>query len=201
MNRIAGERELIAACQRGDREAFSQLFELYKDRVWSVALHYSGNDTAARDITQQVFLKLFTTIQQFRQESGFATWLYRLTANTCLDEYRRNRRVVSFGLFRKDSDEEGEEEELDEIGDAVWQSAAVSSDETLSRREMSESVKLAVRDLNPKLRVAILLKYFADLSYEEIAEALDCSPGTVASRLNRGHKALAERLAHLKNQL
>jgi RNA polymerase sigma-70 factor (ECF subfamily) len=196
MNQTAGERELIAACQHGDREAFGQLFDLYKDRIWSVALHYSGNETAARDITQQVFLKLFTTIQQFRYDAGFATWLYRLTANVCLDEHRRNCRVVHFGLFR-----ESEDDETDEISDAQWQSVAVTSDEMLTQRELSESVKLAVQQLNPKLRIAILLRYFEDLSYEEMAEALGCSAGTVASRLNRGHRALAERLAHLRNQL
>jgi RNA polymerase sigma-70 factor (ECF subfamily) len=196
MNRTAGERELIAACQHGDREAFGQIFDLYKDRVWSVALHYSGNETAARDITQQVFLKLFTTIQQFRHDAGFATWLYRLTANVCLDEHRRNRRVVHFGLFRDDEDDE-----TDEISDAQWQSVAVASDERLTQRELSESVKLAVQQLTPKLRIAILLRYFEDLSYEEMADVLGCSAGTVASRLNRGHRALAERLAHLRNQL
>lgn len=74
---------LIAACQRGEREAFRELFELYQHRVYSVALHYSGEPGAARDITQQVFLKLFTRIGQFRGQSEFTTWLYRLVALWC----------------------------------------------------------------------------------------------------------------------
>src|SRR5262249_46317902 len=98
---------LIAACQRGDREAFRQLFEAHKDRVWTIALHYTGDSAAAHDVTQQVFLKLFTTIRQFRQSARFETWLYRLVVNVCLDEKRRWRRFVSLEIF-------GGEQEKDE---------------------------------------------------------------------------------------
>jgi RNA polymerase sigma-70 factor (ECF subfamily) len=167
---------LIAACQRGEREAFRELFELYQHRVYSVALHYSGEPGAARDITQQVFLKLFTRIGQFRGQSEFTTWLYRLVANTCLDEHRRERRFVPF----------------DETGEGQIKRTAESLEDHYSRLELSA----ALRELKPHLRLALLLKYVEGMSYEEIARALDCRPGTIASRLNRGHKALASRLAH-----
>ena len=83
----------IAACQQGDREALRVLFEEYKDRVYSIALYsLSGDETAAGDATQQVFLKLMTRIGQFRGDAEFATWLYRLVVNTCHDEHRKQRR-------------------------------------------------------------------------------------------------------------
>src|SRR5215510_1953915 len=99
MTERASEGRLIEACQRGDREAFRELFEAHKDRVWSIALHFTGDESAARDVTQQVFLKLFTNITQFRHESGFATWLYRMVVNACLDERRGRRRWISFDFF------------------------------------------------------------------------------------------------------
>src|SRR5437764_14229773 len=85
----------IAGCQHGDREAVRVLFEEYKDRVFSIALYSLGGDeTAAGDATQQVFLKLMTRIGQFRGDAEFATWLYRLVVNTCYDEHRKQRRFV-----------------------------------------------------------------------------------------------------------
>src|SRR6266705_215127 len=92
------DERVIDACQQGDREAFSMLFEAYKDRVFSIAVYsFGGDDTAAGDVTQQVFLKLLTTITQFRGNSEFTTWLYRLVVNTCIDEQRRRRRFLPFG--------------------------------------------------------------------------------------------------------
>lgn len=89
---------VIVACQRGDRDAFRLLFEAYKNRVYSIALYFFGGDEAlAADVTQQVFLKLFTRITQFRSESEFTTWLYRVSKNTCVDEQRKSRRFLTFG--------------------------------------------------------------------------------------------------------
>lgn len=87
-NRDAGA-EIVDACRRGDRFAFRELYDLYKDRVYSIALYFSsGDQVAASDVTQQVFLKLLTNISQYRGEAVFSTWLYRLVVNACLDEAR-----------------------------------------------------------------------------------------------------------------
>src|SRR5919206_1396461 len=84
---------IIEACQQGDRAAFQLLFETYKDKVFSIAVYSSGGDrTVADDVTQQIFLKLFTAIRQFRGDSEFTTWLYRLVVNGSLDERRRRKR-------------------------------------------------------------------------------------------------------------
>ncbi len=157
---------------------------------------FAGEEQAARDITQQVFLKLFGSINQFRHEANFATWLYRLVANVCLDERRKQRRFLSFDFWRRGEDEN------EELNPVDWQQVrefqASVQEQRFTQAEMAAAVKAAVKNLSPPLRMAILLKYFEDLSYEEIARVLDCSPGTVASRLNRGHKALAAQLAHLR---
>ena len=177
---------VITACQTGDREAFRQLFECYKDRVFSIAVYsLSGDEAAANDVTQQIFLKLMTNIVQFRGDSAFTTWLYRLVVNACTDEHRKRRRFLPFG--QSTAMTRIEERKPQEV--------------KYARRELGESVQAAIRELKPKLRMPILLKYVEELSYEEIANVLGCSKGTVASRLNRGHRKLAEKLAHLRNEV
>lgn len=92
------DMEVIKACQAGDRDAFRVLFETYKDKVYSIALYFfNGEDASAKDITQQVFLKLITGVSQFRYDAEFSTWLYRLVVNACMDEQRKRRRLVFFG--------------------------------------------------------------------------------------------------------
>ena len=90
----ANDREVIEACQRGDSDAFRVLFEAHKDRVYSIALRYSGDPAAAMDIAQESFLKVLGSIQEFRGEAGFESWLYRIVVNTCLDYQRRGRRLM-----------------------------------------------------------------------------------------------------------
>jgi RNA polymerase sigma-70 factor (ECF subfamily) len=196
MSEQASERRLIEACQQGDREAFRELFDAHKDRVWTVALRFTGDESAARDVTQQVFLKLFRNIAGFRHESNFRTWLYRLVANECMDEFRKKRRLVQFDFLRPAFSDE-RDEDCGEVEMKDWRQEPLQ-EERLARLEISEAVLAALMQLKPKLRMAIVLKYFEDLSYEQMAETLGCSMGTVASRLNRGHKALAQKLAHLR---
>jgi RNA polymerase sigma-70 factor (ECF subfamily) len=174
--------EIIESCRSGDRDAFRALYDLYKDRVYSIALYFFHGDPAvASDIVQQVFLKLMTSIHQFRGDAEFSTWLYRLVVNACMDAARSRRSGdVIFDRSRLE---------------AV--SAPGSQEEDYARAQMANSVRAAVSALPPKFRIAILLRYFEDLSYEEIAEALRCSKGKVASRLSRGHRILAERLKNM----
>ena len=173
---------VIEACQQGDRAAFQLLFETYKDKVFSIAVYSSGGDRAiADDVTQQIFLKLFTAIRQFRGDSEFTTWLYRLVVNACHDERRRRRRLLPWGetvAMRNSGEKKPQEKQY-------------------ARLEVAEAVQAAIAELKPKFRLPILLKYIEGLSYEEIASVMGCSKGTVASRLNRGHSQLAKRLSHL----
>jgi RNA polymerase sigma-70 factor (ECF subfamily) len=174
--------EILEACRAGDRDAFRALYDLYKDRVYSIAFYFFHGDAgAASDVTQQVFLKLITAIRQFRGEAEFSTWLYRMVVNVCLD-VARGRRGHMAGADRA---------RLEAVA------AAGSHEEDYAREQMAGSVRAAVAGLPAKFRIAVLLRYFEDLSYEEMARALGCSMGTVASRLSRGHKILAERLKGL----
>ena len=170
----------IAACRRGDRPALGALYRAHKDKVYSVALHFFHGDAAlAADITQQVFLKLITDIGQFRGDAVITTWLYRLTVNTCIDASRRRKPEVPI------------------TGVSLAAKAASPADE-LERKQMTESVQAAVAALPEPFRMAVLLRHFEELSYDEMAVALQCSMGTVASRLSRAHRMLAETLAPVR---
>jgi RNA polymerase sigma-70 factor (ECF subfamily) len=184
MTEKRAEQDLLAEFRNGDREAFESLYANNQKRVFSVAMNFfGGNEELAKDITQQVFLKIFYKIGEFRAESEFTTWLYRITVNACLDEQRKTRRFLSledfFGVF----------------------STRKAQDEKVYSHEISGEVQKALATLKTKFRLPILLKYVEGLSYEEIAEVLDCSMGTVASRLNRAHKMLAGKLGHLKSEI
>lgn len=176
---------VISACQQGDRDAFRVLFEAYKDRVFSIAVYSLGDPAAAGDVTQQIFLKLITSIKQFRGDSEFTTWLYRLVVNSCHDERRRGRRFFPLSDFESMQRSDNRR----------------SPDRHYARREIADSVREAIETLKPKMRMPILLKYIEGLSYEEIGAVLGCSKGTVASRLNRAHKTLARRLDHLRGEI
>src|SRR5215468_12210266 len=184
-NQIIDDRT-IEACRRSDSGAFRLLFEAHKDRVYSIALcFFDGDEAAAKDITQDVFLKLMGTISQFENRSQFSTWLHRIVTNACLDRKRTLRRFLSFG-----------ESDPGHLADHHS-----SHEEKYIQREIEASVRKVIAAMKPKLRMTILLKYFEDLSYDEMAAAMGCSKGSVASRLNRAHQILARKLAHLRGAL
>ena len=132
--------QVIEACQQGDRDAFRVLFETYKDRVYSIAVYSAGGDLSiAEDVTQQIFLKLFTAIKQFRGDSEFTTWLYRLVVNACMDERRRRRRLFAWNEVTKEP------------------TTRESQERRYARTELAEAVRGAVGQLKPKFRLPILL--------------------------------------------
>lgn len=178
--------EIIESCRRGDRDALRVLYEAYKDRVYSIAFYFfHGDAPAAHDVTQEVFLKLIGAVAKFRGESAFSTWLYRLVVNACLDRTRRGK-----------TEPAGDAAPLAALADPI-----ASHEERFARAEVAQSVQAAIVSLPPKLRIAILLRYFDELSYADMAAALNCSIGTVASRLSRGHRLLAKKLAPLRSGL
>ncbi|REJ76338.1 MAG: RNA polymerase sigma factor SigM [Acidobacteria bacterium] len=183
MHENTSESDLIAAGREGDRSAFEELFRRNQRRVYSVAFNFFGGDRQlAEDISQQVFLKLYVGIAKFRGDAQVSTWLYRVTVNQCIDEQKKRNRFSFFGdIFER------EDSEVVEIDDS-----------TEERLEISESVKKAVAELKPIFRAPLVLKHVEGLSYSEMAQVLDISEGTVASRLSRGHKMLAESLRHLQ---
>lgn len=186
INLSGGElsREIIESCRLGDRDAFGALYDLYKDRVYSVSLYFfHGDRAAASDVTQQVFLKLMTAIRQFRGDAEFSTWLYRLVVNLCMDATRSRKSDAA----------------VSGPGGVEGIAAPGSQEEDYARAQMAHSVREAVSALPAKFRIAVLLRHFEELSYEQMAKALHCSMGTVASRLSRGHRMLAERLKGIRS--
>jgi RNA polymerase sigma-70 factor (ECF subfamily) len=175
---------VIDACRQGDRDAFRVLYEAYKDKVYSITLYFFHGDVAmAADVTQQVFLKLMGSVGQFRGESSFPTWLYRFVVNACVDTTRTRSARVRMA-------DPAVLEMLPTVG---------SQEDDFASSQMAGSVRAAVSSLAPKLRIAILLRYFEDLSYAEMASVLNCSIGTVASRLSRGHEILARTLVRFRS--
>jgi len=174
--------DLIAQIRNGDRSAMRLLYVEHQRKVYSIALNFFAGDSGkADDVTQQVFLKLFTKMS-FRGDSEFTTWLYRMTVNACIDETRKSRRW--FGLRDWFVDERSK-----------------SIDESIRSEEIGEQVQRVLASLKPEYRLPVVLKYVEGLSYQQIADVLGCSIGTVSSRLNRAHKILAEKLEHLRGEI
>jgi len=151
---------------------------LYKDQVYSIAHYFFHGDSGiAADITQHVFLKLINNVNQFHGDAEFSTWLYRLVVNVCLDATRRHK-----------------SEPIAANSNLEAFARPGSQEQDYAKAQAAHIVRKAVSALPVKYRMAILLRYFEGLSYEQMAQALGCSLGTVASRLSRGHRILAERL-------
>jgi RNA polymerase sigma-70 factor (ECF subfamily) len=175
------EPELVAACRSGERDAFRELFEAYKDKVYSVALRFTGQPAEAMDIAQDTFLKLYSSLADFRGESRLETWIYRLVVNRCLDHRRRSRRWLPLGESFRST--------LRAAGDSLAR---------MLQEERDVHVQEAVDRLAPDLRIAVVLRYTEGMSYDQIAEVLGCAAGTVASRLHRAHKVLGRSLSYLR---
>lgn len=178
------ERELLAECRRGNRRAFAELYEMHQRRVFSVALNFFGGQHArAEDVTQQVFLKIFNSLDSFRGDSQISTWIYRLTVNACIDERRRGWTFLPIGEF---------------VETLLFRRTPVDA---YNRREVTAEVRTAIGQLKEPFKMPIILRYSEGLSYEEIARVLDCTAGTVASRISRGHQILAKKLRHLRSEV
>jgi RNA polymerase sigma-70 factor (ECF subfamily) len=158
------DRQAIAACQQGEREAFDRLVERYQRDVYRLCYRYVNNHQDANDMAQDVFLKAYRAIGRFRGDSSFSTWLYRIAVNTCLN-FRAARRLPQ-----------------DELSDQIADGGA-SAAERLHAAERSAEVRRAVARLPEKQRATLILKIYQDLTHEEVAGILGSSVGTVKANL------------------
>lgn len=165
------------------REAMGVLYERYRARVYNVALRIVGNGEEASDVLQDVFVLLFRKIHRFRARAVFASWVYRITVNTSLDHLRRRRRAPRATSAPAILDGAPEQGELS------------TPERSASQSDLEVHVREGLATLSERLRIVIVLRYLEGLSYADIAEILDCSIGTVKSRLNRAHTALRRELA------
>jgi len=177
---------LIRQAQAGREEAFHGLYEAYSRKVFGLAYHMTGDYEAARDVAQDIFLKVFEKLSGYRGEASFSTWLYRIAVNTCLD-FRRQRSLMERVVGR--------------VAAHPPHSPAESAEGGLMADERRRRVRQAIAQLSPKYRAVLVLKDVQDLSYPEMADILGCSEGTVASRLNKGRKLLYEKLKRLRDKL
>jgi RNA polymerase sigma-70 factor (ECF subfamily) len=181
------EQELILAAQAGDRAAQKSIYKLYRDRVHNLVFYTLGDRLFAEDVAQAIFLKIFRALPAFRSESSLSTWIYRIALNECLNQNRRSgAQYVPLDAIM------GSGDEID---------GGYLPDFEHERNQRQKIIQQAVMELSPKLRTVVVLKYLEGLSYEEMAQVLNCSPGTVASRLSRALSRLESRLRPFKRVL
>lgn len=180
--RMAAENDLISRFLGGEPAAFARLVELYKDRVHQFIICVLGPDRESEDIAQEVFIQIYRSLSNFRREAAFGTWVYSLTRNVCLRKLRDRGREA--GLFAAN----------DWDGACELPDTAPSVEAAFENGESAERVRAAVDGLSPLHRSVLFLSCWEQLSYAEIAAALDIPVGTVRSRLHNALAALAREL-------
>lgn len=175
--------QTVKAAIKGDTASFEQLVQMYQNRVYSLSLRLTGAPQDAEDLAQEVFVKAYRFIGSFRADSDFGTWLHRIAINTWLNRKRKIAPVAAFSLDESIGIDDGEVKR--EIADFSGDPEKVFLD-----TQMSERLQRAVESLPKEQKAVMLLREVEDYSYEEIAQIMDCSVGTVRSRLSRARDAL-----------
>ena len=184
---------LIRRAAAQDAAAFEQLMLLHQKPVYNICYRMAGNAEDALDLSQEVFLKAYRNIGNFDERSQFSTWIYRITANTCIDEMRKRKGRQSFSLEEELEGEEGSMQR--QVADA-----GETPEESMLREEQKSEVLQALESLSPEHKVAVILRDIKGLSYEEIAEILELTLGTVKSRISRGRNQLKQEILKLREQ-
>ena len=174
---------LLEQCRRGDRFAFEALFRKYQTYVYNVALGMLGNGEDAADVTQETFLRLHRSLDSFRGDASFSTWLYRVAVNLCITELRRRGR--SRYQFLEDVKHDEDATLQEELGPSPIEAMELEEDRKVIRH--------VLRMLPPDYRAVMVLRHFQQLAYEEIAEVLNLSLSQVKTRLFRARKMFKDR--------
>jgi len=163
-------QELVERCREGDLSSFEKLFYLLKDDIYNVAFRVLGNHQDAEDITQETFIRIWLNLRNFRMESSFRTWVYRITVNLCYDLMEKRRRISLA------------EEPVESFKE-------LSTDENplllLTERELKEKIEEVFNVIPPESRLILTLREIEELPYKEIAEILNCSVGAAKMRAHR----------------
>lgn len=183
------DQELVRRVQAGDQTAFNLLVLKYQHRVLKLVGRFVNDAAEAEDVAQEAFLKAYRALASFRGDSAFYTWLYRIAINTAKNALvSQRRRPVDFDLDLQDPDQYDRQARLKE---------ADTPEGVLLTDEIRAVVEEAMEQLPEDLRTAIVLRELEGLSYEEIAEAMDCPVGTVRSRIFRAREAIDKKLKPL----
>jgi RNA polymerase sigma-70 factor (ECF subfamily) len=189
MSQDENDQQLVQRVQKGDRSAFDLLVLKYQHRVLKLVGRFVNNPAEAEDVAQDAFLKAYRALPSFRGESAFYTWLYRIAINTAKNSLvATRRRPVDFDLDLQDPDQFDRHAKLKEVD---------TPERVLLTEEIRQVVQGAMEQLPEDLRTAIVLRELDGLSYEEIAEAMECPVGTVRSRIFRAREAIDKRLKPL----
>ena len=186
------DKELVERAKQGDLRAFDMLVLKYQRRVFRLISRLIKNTSEVEDVAQETFIKAFRAIQQFRGDSAFYTWLYRIAVNTAKNHlFSKGKRPITLSELAKNEDSESYD-----VLDAV---SNESPEANLAGVQIAEAVNNAVSKLPEELSTAVILREMDGLSYEEIAEVMNCPIGTVRSRIFRAREAIAQELRPLLN--
>ncbi len=185
---------LVREAQAGDRQAFTKLVHLFSGPMYNLAYRMAGNADDAADLTQEIFVKLYRSIGQFRYRSKFSTWLCSLAANTCRSGMRKlGRRRDRERLCLDNGPDENRPHEPVDSGD--------KPDRVIERRETRALIEASIEKLPETFRSVIVLRDLQGMAYDEIAEALCCSIGTVKSRLARARMRVRDDLMVRRDEM
>ncbi len=182
-------KKRIKQVLKGDQNAFGEIVEMYKDKVFQISYRMLGNRHEAEDIAQEAFIRAYVNIQSYKKEFKFSTWLYRITTNLCIDRIRKKKPD-----YYLDAEVAGTE------GLTMYSqipSKLRLPEEDVESLELHDTIQNEIMKLPEKYRSVIVLKYIEELSLKEISEILDMPLGTVKTRIHRGREALRKRLQHM----
>jgi RNA polymerase sigma-70 factor (ECF subfamily) len=186
-NELSSE-DLMARIAKGDDQAFELLVNRHQTSVLNLIYRFIGDRTQAKDLSQEVFLRVWQTAGRYEPRAKFTTWIYQITANLCLNELKSARRRRWFPFHRSEGESEKAVEETVSDG-------SPTAEDLLLAREQSRQISEALQSLPANQRMALVLKKYDDLSYSEIARILDCSVPAVESLIVRAKRTLQKKLA------
>lgn len=189
------DHDLVRRVQQGDLAAFDLLVRKYQHRVAAVVGRYVHDWSECQDIAQETFIRAYRALPQFRGESAFYTWLYRIAVNTAKKALVDLKRDPLLLESARGGGGDGDGDETSRVENELSDGATPESE--LASRQVARAVNAAIEALSDDLRQAILLREIEGMSYEEIADAMNCPIGTVRSRIFRAREAIAERLRPL----
>jgi RNA polymerase sigma-70 factor, ECF subfamily len=189
---------LVRRCIAGDAVAWEEIVQRYHRRIYNICYRFTGSGTDADDLTQEVFIKMYRTLNSYDVERGaFMTWVTTVTRNLLVDHFRKTRQDrVTDSLDTPQS----EQDDAMPLGERIPDKGP-SPDTKVQSREAKEAVHLALQRLSPELREALILRDLQDMDYREIATVLRVPEGTVKSRINRGRAELARLLQRTYRQV
>src|SRR5271168_2486793 len=184
--------DLVRAAQKGDMVAFEELVARHRDKIYARAYSMMRNEEEALDLSQEAWVKGWQRLVQFQGDSSFITWMTRIVINLCLDQLRKNKRQRLESIDALDEEAGGVERQMPTV--------EVNPTQGLERGELRQRIDAALAKLSPEHRAALVLHEFEELEYKEIAKRMDCSIGTVMSRLFYARRRMASLLASLKRE-